>query len=128
MLEDMPDRKPLVWVASSLDDLSAFPRPVRLMMGYALHVAQLGGRHPHSKPLRGFGGAGVLEVAEDHDGQTYRAVYTVRFHDRVYVLHVFEKKSKRGIATPKKDIDLVKRRLKEAEAIHREWLAAQGGE
>lgn len=128
MFRCMLERKPLVWVGSTLDDLSAFPRPVRVVMGYALHVAQLGGKHPGTKPLKGFGGAGVLEVAEDHDGQTYRAVYTVRLKDRVYVLHAFEKKSKRGISTPKKEMDLVKRRLKEAEEIHREWIASGGGQ
>lgn len=115
MLRSMPDRKPIVWVASSL-------------MGYALHVAQLGGKHPHSKPLKGFGGAGVLEVAEDRDGETYRAVSTVRLQERVYVLHAFQKKSRSGIATPKKDMHLVKRRLKEAGEIHRLWLAARGVE
>jgi len=84
-------------------------------MGYALYQAQLGLKAPLAKPLRGFGGAGVLEIVEDHRGDTYRAVYTVKFSDFVYVLHAFQKKSKKGIATPKPDIDLIKKRLKIAE-------------
>lgn len=81
------------------------------MFGYALHLAQAGGRHTQAKPLQGFGSAGVLEVVEDNRGSTYRAVYTVRFAQRVYVLHVFQKKSKSGIATPKPDMDLIRARL-----------------
>lgn len=92
-------------------------------IGRALRYAQLGGRHEHAKPLKGFGGAGVLEVVEDHDGRTYRAAYTVRLAGRIYVLHVFEKKSKKGIATPKHDLDLIRARLKQAEEIHH----GQGG-
>lgn len=111
--------KPVVWVGSSLQDLRGFPREVQRTMGYALRVAQLGGKHPDAKPLKGFGGAGVLEVIEDHDGDTYRLVYTVRLEGRVYVLHAFQKKAKRGIATPKHEIDLIRSRLKEAEEIHR---------
>jgi phage-related protein len=83
-----------------------------------LDVAQSGSKHPSAKPLKGFGGAGVLEVIEDHVGSTYRAVYTVRFTDAVYVLHVFQKKSKRGVATPKHEMALIRARLKEAEALH----------
>ena len=83
-----------------------------------MYEAQKGNKHPSAKPLRGFGGAGVLEVVEDHDGDTYRAVYTVRLAGRVYVLHAFQKKSKHGIATPKAEMDLVERRLREAEAFH----------
>jgi len=83
-------------------------------MGYALHFAQHGDKHPAAKPLKGFGGAGVLEIIEDHDGDTYRAMYTVRFAGAVYVLHAFRKKAKKGIATPKRDMDLVKARLKRA--------------
>ena len=89
-------------------------------MGYALYQAQLGLKAPSAKPLRGFGGAGVLEIVEDNQTNTYRAVYTVKFSDLVYVLHAFQKKSKKGIATPKKDIDLIHRRLAEAEQLHRE--------
>lgn len=97
-------------------------------MGYALYVAQRGRKHQQAKPLKGFGGAGVLEVVQHFDGNSYRAVYTVRFAGRVYVLHAFQKKSKRGIATPRADIDLVKARLKRAETIHAEWLTMQRGD
>jgi phage-related protein len=83
-------------------------------MGHALYLAQINLKAPHAKPLRGFGGAGILEVVEDHDGSTYRAVYTVRFQKTVYVLHAFQKKSKRGIATTQHDIELITKRLKTA--------------
>lgn len=109
--------KPLVWVGSSKRDLKAFPRAVQRDLGQALEIAQFGRTPVHAKPLKGFKGAGVLEVVEDHDGDTYRAVYTVKLADRVYVLHAFQKKSKRGITTPKHVIELVKARLKEAERI-----------
>jgi phage-related protein len=119
ILERMaPNIQPLVWVGPSLSDLRALPDPVQDAVGYALFVAQSGSKHPSAKPLKGFGGAGVLEVIEDHDGSTYRAVYTVRFTDAVYVLHVFQKKSKRGGATPKHEMALIRARLKEAEALH----------
>ncbi len=88
-------------------------------MGQALDDAQHGEKHPGARPLKGFGGAGVLEIVEDDDGDTYRAVYTVKFAGAIYVLHAFQKKAKRGRATPKKDIDLVKRRLKTARQHHR---------
>ena len=107
--------KPVLWVGSSQDDLRGFPVPVRKDIGLALYYAQMGDKHASAKPLKGFGGSGVLEVVENHDGDTYRAVYTVRFHDAVYVLHAFKKKSKRGIATPKQDIELIKERLRRAE-------------
>jgi len=90
-------------------------------MGYGLYVAQKGGKHPDAKPLKGFRGAGVIEIIERHDGNTYRAVYTVRLADAVYLLHAFEKKSKRGIATPKPDLDLIKRRLQQAEVHDKDW-------
>jgi len=86
-------------------------------LGQALEIAQFGRRPVHAKPLKGFKGAGVLEVVEDHDGDTYRAVYTVKLANRVYVLHAFQKKSKQGVKTPKHVIDLIKVRLKEAERI-----------
>jgi len=92
------------------------------MFGFALHIAQMGGRHPDSKPLKGFGGAGVLEVVEDFVGSTYRAVYTVKFAGVVYALHAFQKKAKHGIATPKQEIDLVRRRLRIAEDDYRERM------
>lgn len=87
-------------------------------MGFALYLAQIGQTHGGAKPLRGFGGAGVLEVAEDHDGNTYRAVYTVRLDRAIYVLHAFQKKSRKGIKTPQGDIELVRRRLRVAEQEH----------
>ncbi|MCL2297968.1 MAG: type II toxin-antitoxin system RelE/ParE family toxin [Proteobacteria bacterium] len=108
--------KPLVWIASARKDLMAMPDDVQDTFGYALHLAQTGGKHDQAKPLKGFGSAGVLEVVEDSDSNTYRAVYTVRFGNAVYVLHCFQKKSTHGIATPKPDIDLIRDRLKAAEA------------
>jgi phage-related protein len=124
---DVPPLKPLVGVGSSLKDLRAFPRRVRRDIGRALRYAQLGGKHPDAVPLRGFGGAGVLEVIEDHDGSTYRAVYTLRLAGRVYVLHVFQKKAKKGISTPKHELELVRSRLKQAEELHRRWQQEGGG-
>jgi phage-related protein len=112
--------KLLYWVGSSLRDLRGFPRLVRRVMGQALDDAQHGEKHPGARPLKGFGGAGVLEVIEDDDGDTYRTVYTVKLASAVYVLHAFQKKSKRGRATPKKEIDLIKRRLREAQLHHRD--------
>lgn len=88
-------------------------------MGFALYQAQIGRMHGSAKPLKGFGGAGVVEIVEDHQGDTYRAVYTVKFNSAIYVLHAFQKKSKKGIKTPQDDIELVKRRLKAAEADHK---------
>lgn len=93
--------KPIHWVGGSLDDLREFPPPVQDDIGYALYLAQMGDKSRSAKPLVGFDGAGVLEIVENHDGSTYRAVYTVRFETSLYVLHVFQKKSKRGIKTPK---------------------------
>lgn len=90
----------ILWISSAKDDLISFPIPVKQAVGYALHLAQIGLKHEAAKPLTGFVGASVLEVVEDHRGDTYRAVYTVRFEDAVIVLHAFQKKSKRGIATP----------------------------
>lgn len=106
--------KPLEWIGSSKKDLKALPDDVVDVFGYALFLAQAGGKHVQAKPLRGFGSADVLEVIEDFRGDTYRAVYTVRFEERVFVLHVFQKKSKTGIATPKRDMDLIRDRLKVA--------------
>ena len=91
------------------------------MIGTALNSAQLGGKHPNAKPLKGFGGAGVLEIVDDFDGETYRAVYTVKFAKVVYVLHAFQKKSKKRIETPKNEIDLIRRRYKSAEEAHKAW-------
>jgi phage-related protein len=96
----------------------AFPQVVKDVLGYALHLAQHGEKHLDAKPLKGFGGAKTLEVVEDHQGDTYRAVYTVKFEGYVYVLHCFQKKSKKGIATPKPDMDKIRARLKDAELLH----------
>ncbi len=106
------------WIGSSYRDLCELPEEVRRCFGFAIYLAQCGGKHTDAKPLSGFHGAGVLEVVEDQDGDTFRAVYTVRFADSLYVLHVFQKKSKRGIATPAKDIELIRSRLKIAEELH----------
>jgi phage-related protein len=113
----MVDEKPVQWIGSSKRDYLAFPDPVKDEMGYALGVAQLGGKHPKAKPWKGEG-AGVFELVESFDGNAYRAVYTVRFSDVVYVLHAFQKKSPSGIRTAQTDIDLVAARLKQAQADH----------
>ncbi len=110
--------KPRLFVQSSRKDLLGFPDEVVRLVGFALHLAQVGERHPQSKVLKGFAGAGVLEVVEDFDGNAYRAVYTVKFEGTVYVLHAFQKKSKRGIETPKHEIELVRQRLMQAQKIH----------
>jgi phage-related protein len=110
--------RPLVWIGSTRRDVRAFPRAVRRDVGHALYAAQEGELDPSAKPLSGFGGASVLEIVAQHRGDTWRAVYTVRYPGAVYVLHVFQKKSKHGIATAKKDIDLIRQRLNEAERQH----------
>ncbi len=109
--------KPLEWIASSYKDLMALPPSVRRRFGYALSLAQMGDQDDAAKVLKGFGGAGVLEVVEDDAGGTYRAVYTVKFAEAVFVLHCFQKKSKTGVATPKPDMDIIRARLKVAEAF-----------
>ena len=114
-MADVPKTKALAWIGSSRKDLKEFPAEVMNAMGYALYKAQLGLKAVNAKPLAGFAGASVLEVIDDFQTNTYRAVYTVRFKDVVYVLHAFQKKSRKGIATPKADLDLIKRRLKIAE-------------
>jgi phage-related protein len=114
--EEAPAKpKRLEWIGSSKKDLEALPEEVVHVFGYALYLAQIGQKHEQAKPLRGFGSAGVLEVVEDRRGNAYRAVYTVRYAARVFVLHVFQKKSKSGIATPKPELDLIRNRLKVAE-------------
>lgn len=115
--DDLPKR--LVWIASSRRDMQTLPKSIRRSFGTALFAAQMGVAPPIAKVLKGFGGAGVLELIEDDRSGTYRAVYTVRFATAVYVLHVFQKKSKQGIATPHQDIELVRSRLKVAEELHR---------
>lgn len=119
-MDTTPSLKPLYWVGSSKRDLRYLPEPVRDLFGYALYLAQTGRKHAQAKPLRGFGSAGVLEVVEDWDRNTYRAVYTVRFEGAVFVLHMFQKKSTRGASTPKTDIDLIRERLKVADQIAKE--------
>jgi phage-related protein len=118
MTEEQP-LKPVVWVGSTRNDLRAFPDPVQDHMGYAIYVAQRGGKHGDAKVLSGFGGAGVLEVVKDFRGDTFRAVYTLRYAGAVYVVHVFQKKSKTGRETPRRDIELIEQRLREAEKIAR---------
>jgi phage-related protein len=119
-------RKPLKWVGSAKRDLDAMPDDVKDVFGYALDLAQVGGRHPDAKPLTGFGSAGVLEIIEDHRGDTYRAVYTVRFTGWIYVLHCFQKKSKSGIKTPREDIELIHDRLTAARRDYEAWQRARG--
>ncbi len=105
---------PVIWLGSTKKAVQSFPLPVRQAVGFALFQAQLGGKHTDAKPLKGFGVPGVLEVVERHDSDTYRAVYTVKFAGVIYVLHAFQKKSKKGIQTLKQDIDLIKKRLQQA--------------
>jgi len=119
-MDKPPSLKPLYWVGSSKRDLLSLPAPVVDFFGFALYLAQDGRKHEQAKPLGGFGSAGVLEVVEDWDRSTYRAVYTVRFESAVFVLHIFQKKSKRGAATPKADMDLIRERLKVAEQMAKE--------
>ena len=117
--------KPLEWIASSHKDLMALPSDVRRRFGYALSLAQIGDQDDAAKVLKGFGGAGVLEVVEDDAGGTYRAVYTVKFAEAVFVLHCFQKKSKSGIATPKVDMNIIRARLKVTEAMAQELRNAK---
>jgi phage-related protein len=126
----MPNRddshpKPVRWMGSSKEDLRDFPEEVRRRVGGALWDAQVGRKAPYVKPLKGFDGAGVLEVVDDFDGDTYRAVYTVRFSGVVYVLHAFQKKSKQGIALPKSDSTLIKQRLKRAREDYEQWQGSR---
>jgi phage-related protein len=114
--------KPLRWIGSAKKDLSAMPDEVQQTFGFGLYHAQIGLLHPDAKPLKGFGSAGILEIVEDWDGDAYRAVYTVRFAQAVYVLHCFQKKSKHGVETPKPEMDLIRARLREAEKL------AKGGQ
>ena len=113
-MTDESPLKPVIWIGSSRKDLRAFPDTVQDHMGYALYVAQCGGKHRDAKTLTGFGGAGVVEIIKDYRGDTFRAVYTLRYADVVYMLHAFQKKSKSGVATPKPDRELIERRLKQA--------------
>jgi phage-related protein len=117
--------KTLYWIGSAKKDLMDMPETVQDTFGYALHQAQAGSKHAGAKPLKGFGSAGVLEVVESADGGSYRAVYTVKFAGSLYVLHCFQKKSTQGIATPQPDMDLIRSRLKDAEA-HFKAAAVRG--
>lgn len=117
--------KPLFFVGRSREDLQSFPDEVKRAMGYALRFAQGGTKHPDAKPLRGYGGAGVLEIIDDFLGDTYRGVYTVKFVGAVYVLHAFEKKSKHGLKTPQGELTMIERRLKLAQAHYDEWRRQQ---
>jgi len=116
--------KTLVWIGSSKKDLMALPVGVRKFFGHALDFAQRGEQHIAAKVLKGFGGAGVLEIVENAQGSTFRAAYTVKFKEAVFVLHVFQKKSKGGIATPKPDMDIIRERLKVAEKLSQEMRDA----
>jgi len=116
----MKERKKIIWIGSSKKDLLALSKEVQGMLGYGLNLAQQGLRDTDTKILKGFGGGSVIEIIKSDPCGTYRAVYSIRFEDVIYVLHIFQKKSKAGIATPKTDIDLIKNRLKDALKIHRE--------
>lgn len=119
--------KPLFWVGSCKKDLLAFPADVQDVIGFALDLAQRGGKHPDARPIKGYRGAGVLEIVDDYDGDTYRAVYTVRSAGAVYALDAFQKKSKKGLETPKVDLDRIKRRLKMAEEMYADWMKERNG-
>lgn len=112
--------KPVIWIGSSRRDLRNFPQQVRSDIGQALYAAQLGDTDPAAKPLKGFGGTKIMEIVDRFDTNTYRAVYTVQFSDVIYVLHAFQKKSKSGIGTPQKEIELIRRRLAEAQRLNRQ--------
>jgi phage-related protein len=120
-----PTPRPVRWVGSSKEDLTAFPNEVKTRVGGALWDAQVGLKSPAAKPLKGFGGAAVLEVVVDFDGNTFRTVYTVRFARAVYVLHAFQKKSRRAIATPKSELDLIRTRLARANEDYEAWLKSR---
>jgi phage-related protein len=119
-IADEPYYKPVIWVGSSREDLRGFPEPVQDHMGYALWVAQRGGKHRDAKALTGFGGAGVVEIVKDYRGDTFRSVYTLRYAGAVYVLHAFQKKSKAGRETPRRVMELISQRLRAAHHIAKE--------
>ncbi len=118
--------KQVIWIASSLRDLQGFPDSVQKVMGFAIFQAQCGSKHRQAKPFKVRAGGGVLEVVEDYDGDTYRVVYTVRFADELYVLHSFQKKSKKGIKTPQHDVEIIEARLKTAAELHAERTKKKG--
>ena len=119
-MEEPHRLKPVIFIGSSRKDLKAFPDDVRDYVGHALYQVQMGRNILRAKPLFGCGGAGVIEIIKDYNTDTYRAVYTLKFDDVIYVLHAFQKKSKQGITTPKSDVALIKARLKLAEKHYRE--------
>ena len=119
----MNDQKPVRWVGSSRKDLKSFPRSVQRDVGQALYAAQCGEEYPSVKALKGFGGRAVLEILASYHGDAYRAVYTVRFAGAIYVLHAFQKKSKKGIATPARELELIRSRLAAAERDYEERRA-----
>lgn len=118
--KEIDSLKPIVWLGNAKDNLKEFPKDVQRQMGNGLYMAQMGEKYVKAKPLKGFSGAGVLEIKSDYDGDTYRTVYTVTFKDAIYVLHAFQKKSKQGIATPQQDINLIKKRLQDAKQHYNE--------
>ena len=106
--------KPVRWIGSSYNDWKSFPEDVQDVMGFSLYLAQIGKKAVNAKPLKGFKGAAVMEIADNYDSNTFRAIYTIQFRDAIYVLHAFQKKSKKGIATPGPVLELINRRLKYA--------------
>ena len=120
----MDKKKLIIWIGSSKKDFMEFPHDIRNEMGHALYIAQKGDKHRDAKPLKGFGGASVLEIVQSDGNGTYRTMYTVQMEEAVYVLHAFQKKSKSGIKTPKQDIDLLEQRLKEVQKRHKEWAVS----
>ncbi len=117
--------KDIEWVGRSREALREFPQDVRRTMGFALREAQRGDKNERAKPLKGFGGAGVLEIVDDFDSDTYRTMYTVRFVDTVYVLHAIQKKSTHGIETPQREMDTVRRNLARVEQVEAERTKAR---
>jgi phage-related protein len=115
-----PGPKPVIWLGSSRQDLRSFPRQVRIHMGEALYAAQMGETDPAAKALKGFGASRVMEIVDRHDTNAYRGIYTAQFAGVIYVLHAFQKKSKRGIATPHREMDLIRRRLADAQRLYNE--------
>lgn len=124
MKRPTPEERPVEWVAPAvLKALKEMPDHIRKEFGHALYLAQIGRKHNNARPLQGLG-SGVLEVVENYDGDTYRAVYTVRYEEAVYVLHAFQKKSTQGIKTPQRELDTIQERLKRAEELHKKHVAA----
>ena len=120
------EKRRIDYIGSSFKDLNKLPQEVKAIFEFGIMQASRGEKHIQSKPLKGFGGASILEIVEDHKSGTYRAVYTVRFKNSIYVLHVFQKKSKQGRETPKQDIELIKQRLKRAELDYKHEFGSEG--